>query len=58
MKKQICKTELAPFEWSIDGKFLFWGVYYVVGERRRIKIKTFKTEKGAYRFYNSLPLDY
>lgn len=58
MKKQICKTNLAPFKWTMGDNFLFWGVYYVSGKFRRIKVKTFKTEKGAYRFYNDLPLDY
>lgn len=34
-----------------------WVVYFVSGKWRRIRAKMFKTERGAYRFYNSLPLD-
>lgn len=57
MTKTKYRTDLTPFCWKYGEQVLFWAVYYVSGKWRRIKIRTFKTEAGAYRFYNSLPVD-
>lgn len=54
MKYRMCKTEIPPTKWTIENKLDYWVVYYVAGKWRRIKAKRFKTEKGAYRFYNNL----
>ena len=58
MKNKICKTEIAPLKWMMGDEFICWVVYYVSGKFRKIKAKSFKTENGAYKFYNSLPIDY
>lgn len=58
MKNKICKTETVPLKWMMGDEFICWVVYYVSGKLRRIKAKSFKTEKRAYKFYNSLPIDY
>ena len=50
------KSEIPPTKWTYGNELVCWVVYYVCGKLHRIKAKSFKTEKGAYRFYNSLPI--
>lgn len=53
-----CRTDIAPMKWMMGDKLICWVVYYATGKFHRIKAKSFKTEKGAYKFYNSLPVEY